>query len=135
MTERDEEMAQAEARAQLAAQRLQEDFYKAAYTNDLAGLLMATSKGVDVNEIDEFGSTALHFAAQHGPRPQCPRYRAALMFLAGNLEACAMLLDNGAKVDHKNKISSTPLHRAAREVRELSIRFSAYAAHRDTSPS
>lgn len=62
----DEEKAQAEARAQLALQRLQEDFYKAAYTNDLAGLLMATSKGVDVNEVDEFGSTALHFAAQHG---------------------------------------------------------------------
>lgn len=62
----EEEKAQAEARAQLAAQRLQEDFYKAAYTNDLAGLLMATSKGVDINEVDEFGSTALHFAAQHG---------------------------------------------------------------------
>lgn len=62
----DEEKAAAEARAQLLAQRLQDDFYKAAYTNDLAGLLMATSKGVDVNEVDEFGSTALHFAAQHG---------------------------------------------------------------------
>lgn len=79
MTERDEEKAQAEARAQLAAQRLQEDFYKAAYTNDLAGLLMATSKGVDVNEIDEFGSTALHFAAQHGPRPRRSAHRATLI--------------------------------------------------------
>lgn len=46
-----------------------------------------------------------------------------------------MLLDNGAKVDHKNKISSTPLHRAAREVQELTIRFSAHTARRATSPS
>lgn len=82
--------------------RLQEEFYKAAYTNDLANLLLSVSKGVDVNETDEFGSTALHFAAQHG-----------------NTEAVAMLLDNGAIIGHKNKIGSTPLHRAAREVPTL----------------
>jgi hypothetical protein len=63
---------------------------------DCAGLNRLLAAGTAVDERDDIGCTALHFAADRG-----------------SLEAMALLLDAGAEVGACDEDGSTPLHYAA----------------------
>ncbi|XP_031633198.1 mast cell carboxypeptidase A-like [Contarinia nasturtii] len=64
--------------------------------NDLVGLSKLIAGHVDVNERDNGGMTALHWAAEHG-----------------HIEAAKMLIENNAEIDARDNYFNTPLHIAA----------------------
>ena len=131
-------------------------FESAAVEGDIAALKHMVNDGQDVNERDDFGDTALHFAAaagqldtmhwliDHGGLPmfrgferQTPLFWAARR---GQLEACRFLLKNGCRITDKDVYGENPLHAAARGDQAEVVKFllgmgaDANANRRKTTP-
>lgn len=75
---------------------------KAAKAQDVAKCEEALAKGADVHARDQFGYTALHWAANHGL-----------------LELCKLLREKGAEIDPRSNWDETPLIMAARSQKSL----------------
>lgn len=72
-------------------------FLEAIRNHDLEKMRGLIAEGADVNELDRFGLTPLHFAV-----------------ISGFDEGAKLLLENGAKVDSLSSRKTTPLHHAAK---------------------
>ena len=72
-------------------------FLEAIRNHDLDKMRALIAEGADVNELDGFGLTPLHFAV-----------------ISGFDDAARLLLENGAKVDSLSSRKTTPLHHAAK---------------------
>ena len=86
-------------------------------------------EGANINQKNERGNTALHYAAERGkievvkllldnradPNPVDTRGNTPLHYAANNgyPETCKLLLENGANVNQANRYGWTPLHYAA----------------------
>lgn len=83
--------------------------HRLARANDLAGLRDSIDRGVDLDEVDEFQTTALQYAIAEG-----------------NREGAAMLLQHGAGPANQDSDGSTALHYVAEkkwlEIAELILK-------------
>ncbi|VDM02445.1 unnamed protein product [Schistocephalus solidus] len=71
--------------------------WNCAVYGDIRKLSSLLNSGTQVNELDNYGYTALHYAARNG-----------------RLEVCKLLLEHGADASlTTNSMKATPLHRAA----------------------
>jgi ankyrin repeat protein len=82
--------------APLIAAPADEALVNAAFENNTVKLLALLDEGVEVNQRDEYGSTALHWAAQHG-----------------SVEMVKVLLSRGADVHLKDKAGEDAIYLAA----------------------
>ena len=123
--------------------------HDAARDGDLAGVQAELDKGVDVNALTKYGSSAMHAAAQYGHKDvvellitkganvnakseggATPLHNATWN---GHMEIVELLISKGADVNAKTPNGSTPLHDAAnKEVAELLISSGADVNAKDT---
>ena len=70
--------------------------HKAAYTDNISVLEFLLANNADVNALNSFGSTPLHYSTRKG-----------------NIQSSTVLLAHGADTDIANRWKATPLHEAA----------------------
>ena len=75
--------------------RVQSPLSVASAWNNYNAVKLLMRKGADVNQIDRYGNTALHYAAANG-----------------NVEIVKLLLDSGARIDKNDKEGNTAMHLA-----------------------
>lgn len=116
------------------------EIHKAAYNGDIAKVRDLLKKGVNPDERDSFGGTALHAAMFQknmeivnlllanqfdvnavGPQNGYTPLHDAVW--ADNLEAVKILLDKGARTNMKGKDGLTPYAKAKREGRKELVRY------------
>jgi ankyrin repeat protein len=116
------------------------EIHKAAYNGDMGKVRELLKKGVNPDERDSYGGTALHAAMfqknmeivklllEHGfdvnaigPQNGYTPLHDAVW--ADNLEAVKILLDNGAGTNIKGKDGLTPYAKAKQEARKELVRY------------
>jgi uncharacterized protein len=116
------------------------EIHKAAYNGDMAKVRELLKKGVNPDERDSFGGTALH-AAMFQKNMEIVRLLLENHFdvnavgtqngytplhdavWAGNLEAVKILLDKGARTNIKGKDGLTPYAKAKQEGRKELVKY------------
>lgn len=115
-----------------------EQFFDAAYTNDITNLKLGISKGIDPNILDEEGWTALCWAVNYAHLEATDfllKNNADVNFIDSekesilmiaiqaedlNLELLYLLIDNGANIDYQDSIGWTALsHSVAMDDAEI----------------